>query len=88
MEKREIPTPMGETLYWDYYCYVKENPIVKWNVPTAILCGSEDNLTEREIALDFTKRFDCGITVLDGGEHWFHTESQLAALYKWFSLNI
>ena len=21
-EKREIPTPMGETLYWDYYCYI------------------------------------------------------------------
>jgi len=28
-EKQKIPTPMGETLYWDYYCYVKANLIAK-----------------------------------------------------------
>jgi alpha-beta hydrolase superfamily lysophospholipase len=44
-EKRKIAAPSGETLDWDYFCYVKEHPINKWDVPTAILFGSEDNLT-------------------------------------------
>lgn len=87
-EKQEIPTPMGETLYWDYYCYVKENPIIKWNVPTEILYGSEDNLTEYEVAKDFSMRFNCGLTVLDGGGHWFHTEEQLAFLNTWLDEHI
>lgn len=25
---------IGETLNWDYYCYVRNNPIDKWNMPT------------------------------------------------------
>lgn len=87
-EKKEIPTPMGETLYWDYYCFVKENPIDKWNVPTAILYGSEDNLTEREVAESFSMRFNCDLTVLEGSEHWFHTEKQLAFLNKWLDEHI
>ena len=87
-EKKEIPTPMGETLYWDYYCFVKENPIDKWNVPTSILYGSEDNLTEREVAESFSMRFNCDLTVLEGSEHWFHTEKQLAFLNKWLDEHI
>lgn len=27
-EKQEIKTDFGQTLYWDYYQYVKENPII------------------------------------------------------------
>ena len=87
-EKMEVPTPMGETLYWDYYCYVKENPIKEWNVPTAIMYASEDNLTERGIVDDFCKKFDCSLTVLKGGEHWFHTERQLIFLDKWLEESI
>ncbi|MFV0240873.1 MAG: alpha/beta hydrolase [Lacrimispora sphenoides] len=87
-EKQEIQTPIGEMLNWDYYCYVRNNPINRWNVSTAILFGSEDNLTEREIVEDFAKRFDCDLTVLDGGEHWFHTEKQLTILDKWLDKQI
>lgn len=88
MEKGEIPTPMGETLYWDYYCYAKEHPVDRWDIPTAILYGSEDNLTEREVAEDFAERFKCNLTVLEGSEHWFHTEWQLNAFDKWLDENI
>ena len=84
-ENREIPTPMGETLDWDYYCYVRDNPVEKWSVPTAILYGSEDNLTEREVVDDFTKRWNCNLTVLEGGEHWFHSDWQLDFLDKWIA---
>ena len=31
MKKKEIKTDFGQTLYWDYYLYVKENPITNWN---------------------------------------------------------
>ena len=82
-EKHEIQTPIGEILNWDYYCYARNNPIDRWDVPTAILCGSGDNLTEQEVVEFFAKRFNCDLTVLDGGEHWFHTERQLTFLEKW-----
>lgn len=82
-EKQEINTTMGETLYWDYYSYVKEHPIEKWIVPTAILYGAEDNLTEREIVDDFTRNFSCHLTVMQGSEHWFHTQEQLTFLEQW-----
>jgi len=46
--QREIPTPIGETLSWDYYCYVREHTVDVWNSPTAILYPELDNLTEPE----------------------------------------
>jgi len=87
-EKREIPIPTDETLNWDYLCYVRENPIVKWNAPTSILYGSEDNLTELGVVEGFTKQYNCRLTVVDGGEHWFHTKDQLAVLDKWLNSEI
>lgn len=87
-EEREIPTPMGETLSWDYYCYVRENPIERWNTPTAILYGSEDELVERETVERFTGLFGCNLTVLKGSRHWFHTEHQLAFLDEWLDEHI
>jgi len=87
-EKRKVPTPMGETLDWEYYCYVKEHPIHKWDVPTAILYGSEDNLTERDIVDDFVKRFDGDLTVLQGSEHYFYTEEQLDSFSQWSEKHI
>ncbi|MCL1802023.1 MAG: alpha/beta hydrolase [Eubacteriaceae bacterium] len=87
-EKQVLPTPMGETLSWDYYCYVKENPVDKWGIPTAILYGSEDSMTEREVVERFTECFNCDLTVLENGEHWFHTEQQLSFLEKWLCEHI
>ena len=82
-EKQIIQTPMGEPLDWNYYCYVKEHPIIKWNKPTAILYGSEDNLTEREVVDNFVNRFGCDLTILQGSEHYFHTHEQLAFSNQW-----
>lgn len=87
-EKQEIPTPMGETLSWPYYAYVRENPIVKWDNPTHILVGSNDNLTPGNILDAFVAKFHCGLDVLENGEHYFHTKGQLEVLDKWLNLNI
>ena len=45
-EKKTVPTNFGETLSWEYLCYVRENP-TEWRIATKILYGSNDNLTSR-----------------------------------------
>lgn len=77
-----IKTAFGETLSWEYLCYVRDNPL-QWNVPTEILYGSEDNLTAYETAAEFAAAHNAGLTVMNGGEHWFHTERQMQFLSDW-----
>ena len=81
-EKREIVTDFGETLSWDYLCYVRQYPI-SWKVPTCILYGENDNLTSLETVAAFAKRHQAELTVMPGGEHWFHTDKQMQFLDKW-----
>ena len=89
LEKEKIIfTPMGQNLYWDYYCYVKENPIIKWDIPTYILYGAKDNLCEKDIILNFTEKFGCTLEISQNSEHYFHTEEDLVKLKKWFEKNI
>lgn len=81
-EKREIATEFGETLSWDYLCYVREHPPV-WNVPTWILYGACDHLTSIETVSAFAAQHRADLTVMPGGEHWFHTEEQMRFLDNW-----
>ena len=62
--------------------YVREKPI-EWRVPTKILYGSNDNLTSLDTMREFAQRICAPLTVMDGGEHWFHTAEQMAFLDKW-----
>ncbi len=72
----EIPTEFGETLSWDYRCCLRAHPI-KWSVPSRILYGEHDNLTSLEKISFFAQRIGAPLTVMKGGEHWFHTEEQM-----------
>ena len=81
--EQEIATDFGETLSWAYLQYAKEHPITRWNTATAILYAGNDNLTERAVVDDFVRRFGCGLTVMEDGEHWFHTPEQLNFLREW-----
>ena len=76
-ERREIPTEMGETLSWDYWCYAKNHPIA-WDIPTHILYGEKDALIAFESVSAFAQNTNAALTVMEGGEHWFHTEAQMA----------
>lgn len=87
-KERIISLPIGKHLYWDYYCYVKEHPIVEWKVPTNILYGSKDDLCDQEIIVNFAKKFSCKLKVVQDGEHYFHTPQQLQALNKWLEETI
>lgn len=82
-EKQEIKTDFGQTLYWDYYLYVKENPIKNWNKKTYILYGNKDNMQNENIIEDFSNEFNCDLTILKNGEHYFHTEEQLNFYNDW-----
>lgn len=81
-EKGEIETAFGETLSWKYLRYVRENPIA-WRIPTHILYADGDNLTSYETASEFSRRVGATLTVMRGGEHWFHTQSQMDFLDAW-----
>ena len=85
--KKEIPTEFGETLSWEYLCYVRKHPI-KWNIPTCILYGGNDHLTSRETISGFADRIGAALTVMEDGEHWFHTEAQMTVLDQWISSSI
>ncbi|WP_325200071.1 alpha/beta hydrolase [Oscillibacter sp.] len=78
-----IPTPMGQTLYWDDYCYIRRHPIECWPFPTDILRGSGDTLVAEETVAAFAERFSCRLRTVEGAEHWFHTQPDLEALSDW-----
>ncbi|NLL77225.1 MAG: alpha/beta hydrolase [Clostridiales bacterium] len=81
-DKQEIETSFGETLSWKYLRYVRENPIV-WNITTDILYAGNDNLTSYETMTTFAKETNSSLKIMENGEHWFHTEEQLAFLDHW-----
>ena len=80
--KGVISTGFGEDLSWDYLCYVRSHPI-RWEVPTRILYGGNDNLTNYETVHTFAEKHNAALTVMEGGEHWFHTEKQMQFLDNW-----
>lgn len=87
-EKQEIKTNFGQTLYWDYYKYVKENPIVNWNKEAFILYGSKDNMQGQSKIQEFSDKFNCRLSILEKGEHYFHTEEQLKLYENWIDQSI
>ena len=80
--KGTIPTESGDDLSWDYLCYVRRRP-VKWDVSTEILYGRQDRLVSFETIEAFVKKTRAGLTVMNDGEHWFHTEEQTRFLDDW-----
>ena len=85
--KKEISTDFGETLSWEYLCYVRKHPI-KWNIPTCILYGAKDNLTSIETISEFAEQTGAILTVMNDGEHWFHTNEQMEFLDNWIRNSI
>ena len=80
--RKEIPFEGGEPLSWAYLSYVRAHP-VQWTVPTRILYGGRDCLTSLETMTAFAERCGAPLTVMEEGEHWFHTEEQMRFLDAW-----
>lgn len=81
-EKGTIETSFGEKLSWEYLSYVRSHPL-HWTVPTRILYGGQDSLTDRETITAFARAYNGELTVMEEGEHWFHTVEQMAFLDQW-----
>ena len=81
-KKKKIKTSFGETVSWDYLTFARKNPI-EWNIPTYILYGENDDLTSYETILNFTNKSKANLTIMKGGEHWFHTDEQIEFLDNW-----
>ena len=57
-------------------------------IPTCILYGGNDHLTSQETISEFADRIGATLTVMEAGEHWFHTEEQMKVLDHWISNSI
>lgn len=86
--EQTISTPINKTLYWDYYSFVKENPILQWDTPTYILYGSEDEVCEFDTISTFSNTFNCSLTIIEGCKHYFHTTEQMDKLSNWLKKNL
>lgn len=82
-----IHTSFEQTLTWEYWQYASNNPILRWDSPTHILYGEYDNMVDYGVIENFSKRFHCTITVMEHGEHWFHTNPQMKFLGAWINNN-
>ncbi len=86
-EKGDIQTTFGETLSWKYLQYVRRNPI-RWEIPTRILYAIGDHLISLDTMKDFAENHRAELCVMEeNGEHWFHTEEQMAFLDAWILSN-
>ena len=83
--KKVISTSSGPDLSWEYLTYVRKHPL-EWNVPTRILYGENDNLMPFEVIKNFSQKYNSPVTVMKGGEHWFHTSEQMSFLDNWIRL--
>ena len=81
-EKGRITTEFGEDLLWDYLVHVRTHP-VEWSVPTQILYGRKDAFTDVNTMQAFAETHGATLTVMENGEHWFHTDEQMAFLDDW-----
>ena len=62
---------------------IKRSRIVDRSVQTYVLYGENDNLTSLETISAFCEKSGAVLSVMKGGEHWFHTEKQLEFLDNW-----
>ncbi len=81
-KEKEIATPF-EPLRWDYFQYVLEHPVVKWDIPTAILYGGKDNFQTYDIIKSFADKHNCSLKVSDNSEHPFMAEEDFEIVAAW-----
>ena len=67
----------------DYYQWVVEHPVCDWNVPTFILRPKTDLVVADSVGCDFVAQHSCRVTIMENGEHWFHTPEQLDVMRHW-----
>jgi hypothetical protein len=85
--EKEIDTPI-DIMTWDYYQYVKEHPLLKWDIETHILFAGRDNLQTMEIVKGFTDNFGCRLTISENSEHPFMAREDGPIVEQWLLANL
>jgi len=80
--EKEMDTPI-DIMTWDYYQYVKEHPVQKWNIETNILFAGRDTLQSLEIVKDFVDNFNCVLTLSENSEPSFMGEEDGLIIEQW-----
>ena len=85
----KIPLPIGKILDWNYYTFVKQNPVnFNKNSPIYILCGSEDTLSAKEDIEIFCRKYNAKLTIQENTGHYFSSDEQLSFLKVWLNKNL
>lgn len=61
--RKKIVTEGGDVLSWGYLHYIREHPI-KWEIPTCILYGENDDLTSIDTITRFAESLSAPLTVM------------------------
>lgn len=84
--EQQIALPIGKTLDWDYYSFVKQHPVnFDWPIRTYILYGAEDNISAKSDVENFSEKNQAKLTTVENAEHYFHTKEQLSFFELWLS---
>lgn len=79
----ELPTALGQTLYWDDLRWIRAHPIRRWDTPTWILRGGKDSLCGEKTAEDFSARFGCRLQTVPDAGHDFRAPEEVGYLSRW-----
>lgn len=81
--RREIVTDFGQAISWNYLTWEQRHPVQNWRCHTTILYAGQDDMTGRETVEQFAAAHSAVLTVMENGEHWFHTSEHPAVLQAW-----
>ncbi len=82
-ESQEIKTETGVVLSWKYLCWVREQPVKSICKETNILYGTQDEMIPYKIVKRFSEENNCRLNFVENGQHWLHTDREVAAMRKW-----
>lgn len=82
--EKQIKLPIGMELDWDYYTFVRNNPLeFDCNGPMNILYGKNDTMCAYEDILSFCQAYQVDLTVDEKGEHYYHTDEHMNEVDAW-----
>ena len=82
-ESQEIKTETGVVLSCKYLCWVREHPVKSICKETNILYGTQDEMIPYKIVKKFSEENNCRLNFVENGQHWLHTDREVAAMRKW-----
>ena len=82
-----IDLESGLQISWNYLEFARKNPVHSISSKTRILHCTGDEVIPIDESKKFAAENNCELEIIDGQEHWFHTDFQLELLSAWESKN-